>query len=111
MRLLLDTHTFLWFVLDDPALSTVARSHIVDPANAKYLSPASYWEIGIKMSVGKYSLAVPHDVFFETTIADNGFVVLHILPSHTAVVATRLVPPSQRIVNQKPNRRMGEEEM
>ena len=40
------------------------------------------------MRVGKYSLTVPHDVFFETAIADNGFVVLHILPSHTAVVAT-----------------------
>ena len=42
MNLLLDTHAFFWFALDDPALSAAVRSHILDPANVKYLSPASY---------------------------------------------------------------------
>lgn len=76
MRVLLDTHTLLWFALDDPSLSVAARAIIVDPANEKWVSPASWWEIGIKMSIGKYTLTVPHDVFFESAIAANGFLVV-----------------------------------
>ena len=86
MRVLLDTHAFLWFALDDPQLSAAAKAVIVDPANEKYVSPASWWEIAIKMSIGKYTLAVPHDVFFVTTIAANGFLILNIEPRHTAAL-------------------------
>lgn len=86
MRVLLDTHTFLWFALDDPQLSAAAKAVIVDPANEKYVSPASWREIAIKMSVGKYTLTVPHDVFFETAITANGFLVLSIEPRHTAAI-------------------------
>jgi PIN domain nuclease of toxin-antitoxin system len=50
MRLLLDTHAFLLFVLNDPALSSKARNLIADPDNDFYLSPASHWEIAIKIS-------------------------------------------------------------
>jgi PIN domain nuclease of toxin-antitoxin system len=88
VNLLLDTHTLLWFALDDPQLSRAAHALIVDPANMKFVSPASWWEIAIKMSVNKYSLTVPHDVFFETAIADNGFVVLPIEPRHTAALVS-----------------------
>lgn len=49
MRLLLDTHTFLWFVLNDPQLSAAAKALIEDPANDILVSPASYWEIAIKV--------------------------------------------------------------
>jgi hypothetical protein len=42
MNLLLDTHSWLWFVLGDPQLSAVGRSHILDSANVKFVSPASY---------------------------------------------------------------------
>jgi len=52
MRLLLDTHAFLWFVLGDPRLVRSARDQIRDPARAKLVSPASYWEIAIKISLG-----------------------------------------------------------
>ncbi|MGC1721129.1 MAG: hypothetical protein WA746_19260 [Isosphaeraceae bacterium] len=47
MRLLLDTHTLLWFALTDPQLSGTATSLIMDPDNEKLVSPASYWEIAI----------------------------------------------------------------
>ncbi len=43
MKLLLDTHAVLWFYLADPQLSTVASAAIIDPANEKWVSPASYW--------------------------------------------------------------------
>lgn len=44
MRLLLDTHAFLWFVLNDPALSPKARALIADGENDVFVSPATYWE-------------------------------------------------------------------
>jgi PIN domain nuclease of toxin-antitoxin system len=53
MRLLLDTHTLLWFALNDPLLSRTALSLILDPANESLVSPASYWEIAIKIRGGR----------------------------------------------------------
>lgn len=47
MTLLLDTHAFLWFILDDPKLSAKADALISDPDNDIQVSPASYWEIAI----------------------------------------------------------------
>lgn len=86
MRVLLDTHAFLWFVLGDAQLSGTARQHIEDPGNEKLLSPASYWEIAIKISVQKYTLSQPYEVFMQQGIADNGFLILPIEPRHTAVL-------------------------
>ncbi|WP_242049183.1 type II toxin-antitoxin system VapC family toxin [Aulosira sp. FACHB-615] len=56
MKLLLDTQAFLWFVLNDRSLSQVACNLIVDPLNDILLSPVSYWEIAIKVSIGKYQI-------------------------------------------------------
>jgi PIN domain nuclease of toxin-antitoxin system len=84
MRLLLDTHAFLWFVLNDPQLSAAARVEIADPANEVEVSPASYWELAIKIRLGKYSLSEPLDVFMERELAINQFRVLPIEPRHVA---------------------------
>lgn len=88
MRVLLDTHTFLWFVLNDPRLSALARSTVGDPANLVYVSPASYWEIAIKIGSGKYSLQTPHQTFFETHIAANNFTILPIEIRHASILTT-----------------------
>ena len=56
MRLLLDTHAFLWFVLNDPRLSHRALGLMTDGDNELLLSPATYWEIAIKISIGKYAV-------------------------------------------------------
>ena len=88
MRLLIDTHAFLWFLLDDPQLSVKAAALIGDPNNEIVVSPASYWEIAIKISVGKYSLPEPYEVFMEREIAANDFGILHIEPRHAACVST-----------------------
>ena len=88
MRLLLDTHTLFWFALNDPRLSTSAASLILDPAHEKLVSPASYWEIAIKISMKKYALALPYEDFFRGAIDDNGFRVLPIEPRHTAALTT-----------------------
>ena len=88
MRLLLDTHTLLWFALSDSRLTATAMAHVMDPANEKLVSPASYWEIAIKISVGKYALSQPYEDFMRNAIDRNGFRYLHIEPRHTAVLTS-----------------------
>ena len=87
MNLLLDTHAWLWFVLGDPQLSNGARNHILDPANVKFVSPASYWEISIKISLGKHALNAPYPQFMRRVITGNGFRFLHISFHHTERVS------------------------
>ncbi|HJT32629.1 MAG TPA: type II toxin-antitoxin system VapC family toxin [Pirellulales bacterium] len=88
MKLLLDTHALLWFALNDPLLSATAMSLLVDARNEKLVSPASYWEIAIKISIRKYALTKPYEVFMHEAIDQNGFAYLHVLPKHTAVLTT-----------------------
>ena len=76
MKFLLDTHAFLWFSLGDSQLSSAALAAINDRGNEKFVSPASYWEIAIKISVGKYALTEPYDAFMQRAISTNGFRVL-----------------------------------
>jgi PIN domain nuclease of toxin-antitoxin system len=85
---LLDTHTFLWFALDDPQLSGPAKALIVDPGNEKLVSPASYWELAIKISIGKYALAAPYEQFVREGLFGNGFIILPVEPHHTALLTT-----------------------
>lgn len=56
MRALLDTHTFLWWNLDDPQLSAIAREFIANGGNEIFLSAASAWEIAIKAAKGRLTL-------------------------------------------------------
>lgn len=88
MRLLLDTHAFLWFITDDPMLSATAKALIADPSNEILVSPASYWETAIKISVGKYPLHVPFVTFIIQGVDGNGFKILPIEPQHAAVLTT-----------------------
>ena len=86
MNVLLDTHTLIWFYQDDSNLSVAARTCLRDPANEKYVSPASYWEIAIKLGTGKLTLADPYPDFLQHAILDNGFLILPIEFRHTAEV-------------------------
>jgi len=56
MKVLLDTHTFLWWNTEDPQLSSRAREMIADGQNEVFLSAASVWEISIKTAKGKLVL-------------------------------------------------------
>ena len=86
MRLLLDTHTFLWFILNDPKLSRRAKDLISDGDNVVEISPASYWEIAIKISLGKYALPEPYADFMERELATNDFGILPIEPKHASIL-------------------------
>lgn len=63
MRQLLDTHSFIWFVMGNPRISSKVRAQIED--NENLLSTASVWEMAIKHSSGKLSFGQPFDVFLE----------------------------------------------
>ena len=87
MRLLLDTHAFLWWVQDAPELSKKARASIADPDNECLLSLASCWEIAIKVSLGKLTLPNPIERFVPEQLAANRFRQLDIGFRHVARVA------------------------
>jgi PIN domain nuclease of toxin-antitoxin system len=76
--LLLDTHALLWFVWDDPRLSSRARQLIEDSDNRKLVSLASCWEIAIKAGLGKLQLGEPAGEFLGREIATNRFELLPI---------------------------------
>lgn len=59
MRLLLDTHVFLWYISADPRLPTAFLAAIQEPSNDVYLSAASIWEAVIKHGLGRLSLPAP----------------------------------------------------
>lgn len=88
MRALLDTHAFLWFVLNDPKLSADARVTIEDASNEICISPANYWEIAIKISCGKYHLNGSHEAFWQKGMDENNIALLAITLPHTAQLIT-----------------------
>jgi PIN domain nuclease of toxin-antitoxin system len=73
MRLLLDTHAFLWWVGDSDELSRRARRAIADPGNECWLSLASCWEMSIKLSLGKLRLPAPIESFIPDQMSENRF--------------------------------------
>ena len=87
MNLLLDTHAFLWFVANDPRLSSQAQSLIQVPDNRRLLSMASLWEMAIKVSLGKLTLAQPFGQFIPRQLQLNQIELLAIELPHLAAVA------------------------
>ena len=88
MRLLLDTHAFLWFVGGDPQITPHARQLIEDPANQSLLSMASLWEMAIKLSIGKLGFGQSFESFVSEQLSGNGMELLGIALPHLAVVAS-----------------------
>ena len=88
MKLLLDTHTLLWFIAGSASLSASSRSSIEDVTNEKFVSIVSIWETAIKVSIGKMSLSAPFDVLFPHQLEVNGFELLPVKIEHTSVVTT-----------------------
>ena len=73
MRLLLDTHTFLWWMDDNTSLSTTARQLIGDEPNEIVVSAASAWEIATKFRLGKLPEAEAVATDVAGCITDEGF--------------------------------------
>lgn len=88
MNVLLDTHTFLWFIAGDSSLSQSARAAIEDLDNNRYLSMASLWEIASKISVRRLELSEPFEILIPKQLADNSIELLGISFDHTALVSS-----------------------
>ena len=84
--LLLDTHVFLWWRMNDPGLSEPARTRITE-APVVFVSAASAWEASIKIALGKLTLPEP----FEDGVTDSGFDELPIRFEHARIAGA--LPP------------------
>ena len=82
MRLLLDTHTFLWWTADDPRLSENAKEAIASAANEVFISAVNGWEIAIKTRLGKLPLPEAPDLFMAHMVQRHAFGVLPITLMH-----------------------------
>jgi PIN domain nuclease of toxin-antitoxin system len=83
MRLLLDTHVFIWSVMDSRQLKAATRGHLAS-AEVVYISAASIWEIAIKTRLGKMTGDVEA---FAAAIDASGFRELPVTAQHAAAVA------------------------
>lgn len=88
MKLLLNTHTFIWFITDNPQLSSSAKALIEDELNEKVLSLASIWEMAVKCSIGKLRFDLPFQSFIEQQLVQNSLDLMKIEVSHLSTVAT-----------------------
>ncbi len=88
MNILLDTHTFLWWIDNHPRLSSRAHELISDSSNTLFLSAASGWEISIKSKLGKLTLSGDLEHFIAEQLAANAIRSLPIEMSHALHVYT-----------------------
>ena len=93
MKVLLDTHILLGFQAGDPSLPKAAEQAIRSEANEAYVSMVSFWEIGLKYSIGKLPLRMPLDAFFNT-ITDAPFRLLPLERPH--ILAASALPLHHR---------------
>ena len=82
MKVLIDTHVFLWWITNDPRLSPRAREIIADSANVVFLSAASGWEIAIKAKLGRLRLPDEPERFILKQLELNAIEVLPVQMSH-----------------------------
>jgi len=88
VRLLLDTHAFIWWANNDPSLSAPARIAIGDRANEIFLSAVSTWEMAIKVAIGKLVLRATVPIFVASQVSQYQFIPLPINYGHTYQVET-----------------------
>lgn len=87
MKLLLDTHAFLWWVTDTPRISGPAHEAIANPENDILVSAVSGWEIVIKAALGRLQLPGPPPEFIPEQLGKNDFGVLPVSMQHALEVS------------------------
>ncbi len=87
MRVLIDSHTLIWYVDQDKLLSVTSHATISDPANTLLLSAGSIWEIGIKVGLGKILLTEPFTPWMNQAISDLNVTVLPLSVEYVDVQA------------------------
>lgn len=94
MKLLLDTHVWLWMQVSPERIQSQTRSLLADPDNVLLLSAASSWEIAIKYALGKLLLPVTPGEYVPSRMLRSGTTALPVDHSHALYVAT--LPPHHR---------------
>lgn len=84
MRLLLDTHIFLWLNADDPKLTKKARK-LIDEAQEVFVSSVVFWELAIKISRGDLTADLEE---LRSALYSNAFTILPITIEHACATAT-----------------------
>jgi PIN domain nuclease of toxin-antitoxin system len=87
MRLLLDTHVWLWLQHGPTTLAAATLAELEDPQHELYLSAASAWEIAIKFAAGRLGLTAPPARYVPERMVLSGTKPLPILPVHALAVA------------------------
>jgi PIN domain nuclease of toxin-antitoxin system len=85
VKLLVDTHAFLWFVAGDTRLSATARRTVEDADNEWWLSAASVWEVSIKSSLKRLVLPAPAVDYIAEKV-QAGLLILPVEWAHAAAV-------------------------
>lgn len=101
MKLLLDTHTFLWLIDGNPRLSSTAADALADVGNQLYFSVASVWELVIKVGNRKLALADPVGAYLKKWTEIYEIDLLPVEPSHVLGIADLPVPhrdPFDRLI-------------
>jgi PIN domain nuclease of toxin-antitoxin system len=94
VRYLLDTHTFLWWIADDPRMSPRVRAIIREHGNEINFSAASAWEIAIKAALGRITFQENPRSLIPAQVLANGFASLHVETHHALEILT--LPPLHR---------------
>ena len=92
MRLLLDTHMFLWFLSEESRIPEETREAIESSANSVLVSAASVWEIAIKASIGRLKIARTDVMKLPALIDASGFDELPVRARHAAA-SIEAAPP------------------
>ena len=87
MRLLLDTHMFLWFLSEESRMPEETREAIASRENSVLVSAASVWEIAIKASIGRLKIARTDVMKLPYLIEASGLAELPVLARHAAAVS------------------------
>jgi PIN domain nuclease of toxin-antitoxin system len=88
MRVLIDTHIFIWYIQNSERLPSSIATYINDGRNDILLSIASVWEMAIKQSTGKLNLGLPYASFIEEQMRLNSMELLPLRLDHLEVVTT-----------------------
>jgi PIN domain nuclease of toxin-antitoxin system len=87
MKLLLDTHTLLWYFLADPQLSMTVQQMIQDLRNEPFVSVASLWEMAIKVRSGKRCVPGAFETVIIAQLQTHHFGVWSVRPEHTVAIS------------------------
>jgi len=80
VKLLLDTHALVWLIADDARIGRQAREVIIDPGSEVFVSIVSFWELAVKIRIGKLKKVELEKVM--SAVLSYGFALLHLEPRH-----------------------------